>query len=141
MKTAIYIEDGVMQFVLTAETDIDKQVLKAMQDTDLKTYRGSFYNCRGGWARHKQVVPDYMHNQYERDDESLIFVLDKNKKIEVEQTRAPEHGPEVSGPQPSAVDGCKLHIAPEPYGTLYFTCPHNGAGPECPVCYHKRTMS
>ncbi len=75
MKTAIYIEDGLQQFVLTPETDIDKKILDAIQSTDLKTYRGEFYGCAGGWTR-------WSGEYYSSDDQSersLIFVVSKGK--------------------------------------------------------------
>ena len=78
MKSAIYIEDGVTQFVLTPETDIDRKILVSMQSTDLKTYRGSFYNCLGGWIRHDEPKwGDQYTGALRRnsDDDSLIFVL------------------------------------------------------------------
>jgi hypothetical protein len=72
MKTAIYIEDGLTQFVLTPETEIDKKVLDEMESTELKTYRGEFYACRGGWTRWKQEYDSFGHEKSER---SLIFVV------------------------------------------------------------------
>jgi hypothetical protein len=55
MKTAIYIENGVTQLVLTPESDWEKQALKAFaKETDtLKIYRGSFFRCQGGWNRYE----------------------------------------------------------------------------------------
>lgn len=75
MKTAIYIEDGRTQFVLTAETTIDKQVLSELQSTSLKTYRGKFYGCQGGWTRWEGKYPTYGDRP---GDDSLIFVVEKN---------------------------------------------------------------
>ena len=41
MKTAIYIEDGLMQFVLTPQTETDKKVLDTLEKSKtLETYRG-----------------------------------------------------------------------------------------------------
>lgn len=53
MKTAIYIEDGTVQLVLTPESDFEKDSLKAMKDKhcDFGIFEGSFYDCRGGWIR------------------------------------------------------------------------------------------
>jgi hypothetical protein len=76
MKTAIYIEDGRTQFVLTPETKIDKEVLAELQSTNLKTYRGSFYGCQGGWTRHEAPLY-YGSGLREQEDQSLIFVIEK----------------------------------------------------------------
>lgn len=53
MKTAIYIEDGVVQLVITPETDFEKNAVKSFTDKPLETkiFSGSFYDCRGGWVR------------------------------------------------------------------------------------------
>lgn len=71
MKTAIYIEQGLTQFVLTPETSIDKKVLEAIRGTQkLETYQGSFYDCRGGYKRQ-----NYNFGMEEPADSSLIFVV------------------------------------------------------------------
>jgi len=53
MKTAIYIENGVTQLVLTPENDWEKQVIGCIEEggQSVKITRGSFYECRGGWNR------------------------------------------------------------------------------------------
>ena len=50
MKTAIYIEDGTVQLVITPETDFEKNALSTFQnhELDAKIFSGSFYDCRGG---------------------------------------------------------------------------------------------
>lgn len=75
MKSAIYIEDGRTQFVLTPETEIDKKVLNELESSQLKTYRGTFYNCHGGWTRQEEIY-GYSYGT-ERQERSLIFVIDK----------------------------------------------------------------
>ena len=78
MKTAIYIEEGRTQFVLTPETEIDKKVLDEIQSTDLKTYRGDFYGCQGGWTRHfESFGVTYAGIDNRQSERSLIFVIDK----------------------------------------------------------------
>jgi hypothetical protein len=72
MKTAIYIEDGVVQLVLTPESEFEKNALSGFRDKplDVKLFAGVFYDCRGGWVRQKA----YYSNAYGRDeDESLIL--------------------------------------------------------------------
>lgn len=68
MKTAIYIEDGITQLVLTPETDWEKRTMDVFRggDQTVKVMRGGFYECRGGWIR--QIV----------NDDSLILQIDDN---------------------------------------------------------------
>lgn len=50
MKIALYIENGAQQIVLTPENDTEKQLLAKMHGkTNFSVYKGSFYNCAGGW--------------------------------------------------------------------------------------------
>lgn len=55
MKTAIYIEDGVVQLVLTPENEFEKNALRSFENKPLETsmYTGEFYACQGGWMRHQ----------------------------------------------------------------------------------------
>lgn len=74
MKTAIYIEDGVVQLVITPETEFEKNALTGFRDKplDAKLFAGSFYDCRGGWVRQKDYYPQ-MHGMGRTDDQSLIL--------------------------------------------------------------------
>jgi hypothetical protein len=81
VKTAMYIEDGVTQVVLTPTTDDEKAILalveKAAESGALSVYRGSFYECRGGWVRAQLGTP-HIANQYlasQVDDRSLMLVV------------------------------------------------------------------
>ena len=81
MRTAIYIEDGILQVVLAPETDQEKAILSMIEKKELvQMYRGSFYECRGGWVR-RQDPPVYGLG-YENPvaDTSLILVLRDGKK-------------------------------------------------------------
>ncbi len=53
MKTAVYIEDGVTQIVITPETEFEQKVLDMLSGPNIETqiWRGSFYSCQGGWNR------------------------------------------------------------------------------------------
>ncbi|PPC95196.1 MAG: hypothetical protein CTY33_00120 [Methylotenera sp.] len=55
MKTAIYIEDGVVQLVITPENDFEKNALGSFSkgNIDATIMIGTFYDCQGGWTRHK----------------------------------------------------------------------------------------
>lgn len=68
MKTAIYIEDGTVQLVITPESEFEKNALSSFRDKplDAQVFAGSFYDCRGGWVRQKPVYGS-------QDDESLIL--------------------------------------------------------------------
>ena len=56
MKTAIYIEDGLTQLVLTPENDWEEAVVRGVEGGQKKVTvnHGSFYNCNGGWVRQAQ---------------------------------------------------------------------------------------
>lgn len=60
MKTAIYIEDGTVQLVLTPEGDFEKNAMSQFLDKplDAKLFAGSFYDCRGGWVRQIEYNPN-----------------------------------------------------------------------------------
>lgn len=63
MKTAILVEDGLFQVVLTPQSDLEKMALEKLSSLKgLEVYKGSFYECRGGWQREGL------------DDSSTIFI-------------------------------------------------------------------
>ena len=78
MKTAIYIEDGIMQLVLTPENDFEKDALSSFNDkeTTSEIFSGSFYDCRGGWIRQNSYHSP-MHGMglsaRDANDQSLIL--------------------------------------------------------------------
>lgn len=52
MKTAIFIQDGLMQLVLTPESDLEKTLCKKLSEMkNVETYMGEFHECRGGYIR------------------------------------------------------------------------------------------
>ncbi|KKM59288.1 hypothetical protein LCGC14_1548300 [marine sediment metagenome] len=53
MKTAIYIEDGVAQLVLTPDKEFEKTALDGFLNKPLNVHvkEGSFYECHGGFIR------------------------------------------------------------------------------------------
>lgn len=85
MKTAIYIEDGVVQLVLTPESDFEKAALRSFEDKPLETlvFAGTFYDCRGGWVRQSQHYPGAMHGLTAREDRSLILRMAETKAAEL----------------------------------------------------------
>ena len=73
MKTAIYINDGRTQLVLTPESDFEKGVVGRIDKGEhaVKIYTGEFYDCQGGWTRQRAVFNTFGRNQ----EESLIIVM------------------------------------------------------------------
>ncbi len=55
MKTSIYIEDGIVQLVLTPENKFEHEAVWQFKAMKLRAqvFEGSFYDCRGGWVRQK----------------------------------------------------------------------------------------
>ena len=53
MKTAIYIEQGITQLVLTPDNEWEQNVIRSITagTKDFELRRGSFYETRGGWVR------------------------------------------------------------------------------------------
>lgn len=74
MKTAIYIEDGVVQLVITPESDFEKNALRSFDNNPLEAelFAGSFYDCRGGWTRQTEIYPA-LHGLEKKEDRSLIL--------------------------------------------------------------------
>ena len=84
MKTAIYIEDGIVQLVITPETEFEKNSISTFRDKPLeaKIFAGSFYDCRGGWIRQQDYSPRNYIGGRDNEDKSLIIT------IKDEQTKA-----------------------------------------------------
>lgn len=83
MKTAIYIEDGVTQLVITPETKFEKAAIDTLRGNSIKceVHDGSFYDCRGGWVRQTAYYGDssYHHGGH-ADDKSLIIKVESSKE-------------------------------------------------------------
>lgn len=78
MKTAIYQEDGVLQVVLTPESEFEQNILSLVEKKEaVEMYRGSFYECLGGWNRWQKTYDNYYGGQHDLDDRSLILVVKK----------------------------------------------------------------
>ena len=77
MKTAIYIEDGVVQLVLTPQSDFEKNALRSFEDkpTDTHVMVGAFYDCRGGWVRQTDVS----WPGHSGDERSLIIRVNRQE--------------------------------------------------------------
>lgn len=69
MKTALFIEEGICQIVLSPETTEEKRILKLFSECkNIETFEGGFYECEGGWIRKDPA----------NSAQSLIFVLRDN---------------------------------------------------------------
>jgi hypothetical protein len=75
MKTAIYIEDGTVQLVVTPETAFEKNALSTLQENKIeaKLFSGAFYDCRGGWIRQTAHQTSGQFHSSDAEDHSLIL--------------------------------------------------------------------
>jgi len=59
MKTAIYIESGLTQIVLTPESKWEEDAIRQVSDqSKVRLHQGQFYPCQGGWTRHQDRTTD-----------------------------------------------------------------------------------
>lgn len=84
MKTAILTLDGILQVVLTPETDHERAVIGQVGGNieGVEIFRGSFYDCQGGYTRLQEdprqsiALSDLMDRRGgSGDDRSLIIRL------------------------------------------------------------------
>ena len=82
MKTAIYIEDGIVQLVITPETDFEKNAISTFTNKplDAKIFSGAFYDCRGGWTRQTY----HYGGGYSSNGEDQSLILRVNAQAEIE---------------------------------------------------------
>jgi hypothetical protein len=78
MRTAIYIEDGVIQLVLTPDNEWERRAINSFADkpVNVQIFDGGFYDCRGGWTRqthHFQHFSGVSRN----DERSLILRINQ----------------------------------------------------------------
>ena len=76
-KTAIYIEDGIVQLVITPESEFGKKAISTFTNKPMqaKLFEGSFYDCRGGWVRQNNYPTRALYgNDWDNKDKSLILV-------------------------------------------------------------------
>jgi len=77
MKSAIYIEDGLVQLVITPETEFEKKSLVPFSEGKLeaKIHNGTFYDCRGGWVRQSALKEEYPGSLCHKKDEDSSIIL------------------------------------------------------------------
>jgi len=82
MKTAIYIEDGTVQLVITPESEFEKNALSTFQNKplDAELFAGSFYDCRGGWFRQTDFYQSSHGLDGSNKDKSLILRMSEQPK-------------------------------------------------------------
>lgn len=76
MKTAIYIEDGIVQLVLTPENKFEKDAVSSFSKGKVAAsiFEGGFYDCRGGWTRQKAYYPQTsIYGGDSSEDRSIIL--------------------------------------------------------------------
>ena len=97
VKIALYIEDGLEQIVLTPQSDTEKAILKKLRDDDrvFEIKGGSFYECRGGYVRHRMAFYSQISGQ-NVDDDSTIIVL-RPKPAENKEEITGSVGAEMEG--------------------------------------------
>lgn len=84
MKTAIYIEDGTVQLIITPESEFEKNALTSFEEKPLevKIFKGSFYDCRGGWIRQNEHYPNVSCSN--QGDRSLILRITRPQAKEAD---------------------------------------------------------
>ena len=78
MKTAIYIEDGTVQLVMTPETEFEKSAISTFRDKPMnaKLFAGGFYDCRGGWVRQSAYYQRGPYDNFsDSENNSLILTV------------------------------------------------------------------
>lgn len=88
MKTAIYIEDSVVHLVLTPENEWEKRALDGFhnQNISAKFFNGEFYDCQGGWMRHRHL---YEKQGTDHADNASLMIRADFVKPEVKQPDEP----------------------------------------------------
>ena len=81
MKTAVYIEDGRMQLVLTPDGEYEQRVVSmlAERSAEVRIITGQFYGCQGQYTRQSSDFNGMTLNP--RAERSLLIILDSPKDV------------------------------------------------------------
>lgn len=83
MKSAIYLDEGNTQLVLTPENDWERNILQMVHgELKDKTYWGQFYACQGGWIR--EYDAHYATTRPRQDDSLILRVQKKLPEVPME---------------------------------------------------------
>ncbi len=83
MKTALYIENGYTQVVLTAESEFEKNALGQLKSSGtVRIEEGEFYHCQGGWARHGAVSRFAEHFDESPPNSLMLIAVKKEESLE-----------------------------------------------------------
>lgn len=82
MKISFYMEDGLEQIVFTPENESEQKMLDRMHDKDreLEIKRGAFFDCQGGWKRHRVYYEDSIYGSNPSDQSTMIVLRPKTIK-------------------------------------------------------------
>ena len=93
MKTVVYIEDGVVQLVLTPENEFEKNAFKAFKPVNgvinASFYEGEFYDCQGGWSRRRGYEQDWPHSGHKGNNSLIIRTEAKTESMLPEEVFIP----------------------------------------------------
>lgn len=94
MKTAIYIEDGIVQLILTAENEFERSAIATLmkEPSQAQIFEGSFYDCRGGWVKQSAFYPDRTWPSYDKRDTSIILRVGKSEDVRPDVTDSRDLG-------------------------------------------------
>ena len=83
MKTAIYIEDGTVQLVITPESDFEKNAIKSFCGDEIQSeiFSGAFYDCRGGWVRQNRYFKDGPYSSGGDSNDQSLIIRTKTKEV------------------------------------------------------------
>jgi hypothetical protein len=135
MKTAIYIEDGVVQLVLTPENEFEKNAMSGFTDKNLEAqiFSGGFYDCRGGWVRQTAHQPrdpySAMHRTYQPEDQSIILRVEQRSRF-IPQAEEPQQEQPVVSAEPTYAEEAMVRAVDIPITREMLTHAYPAPPPE-----------
>lgn len=79
MKTAIFINEGVQQVILTPENKWEDNILNSIksQENSVEFKMGEFYECQGGYTR---FVEEFQTELCHTPKDLILVIRKKDKK-------------------------------------------------------------